>query len=415
MDNKKLWSTVGVAGVVIVLISLLSYRYNGFKKDIKLHEQQLDLRFDQEYSRIISTLKDQNAKAFERFADGFNKSVAIEKADTSYYMLSVDYEYPSLDYLNCLRSDVEAGLRSERNESLNEQKKADFVGRFGKNGSEVLSEMEKEGVFTEEYTECSKYFGNRQYTVYSEVIWDDVEEILSEDTRLKVKAIIDNDRVDEQFLEDLESAYNQVRWSYRSDFEEKVKSSIDDILVEEEIETKTTTPTVGSWVTTTQKIRYDQDQLSSLLDQVLTDQWRSNSLSTGTKPYANCFGTSNSCSGYSCSQFKVTAGGKDVVASIKNRNGRVVRHAYINSRSTYTFDVPNGSYRIFFYSGSGWNPNKPMNSSTCSRLEGGFVSGESITKGPQTVDLYNQIMSYELYEQIDGNFQTRSSSESEAF
>lgn len=54
MDNKKLWSTVVVAGVGIVLISLLSYGYSGFKKDISLHEQQLDLRFDQEYSRMMS-------------------------------------------------------------------------------------------------------------------------------------------------------------------------------------------------------------------------------------------------------------------------------------------------------------------------------------------------------------------------
>lgn len=415
MDSKKLWSTVGVAGVVIGLISLLSYGYNGFKQDIKLHEQQLDLIFDQEYSRMISTLKDQNAEAFDRFADGFNKSVAIEKADTSYYMLPVEYEYPSLDYINCLKYDVEADLRSQRNKSLNEQKKTEFVNRFGKNGNEVLNEMEEEGVFTKTYTECNQYFGNREYMVYSEATWDDVEKILVKDTETKVEAFIANDRAEEQFLEDLESANNQIRWSYRSDFEERVKSNIDDILVEEEIETKTVTSTAGTWVTTTQKIRYDEGQLNSLLDQVLRDQWRDNSLSTGSKPYASCFGTSNSCSGYSCSQFQVTAGGNDVIASIKNSNGRVVRHAYINSRSKYTFDVPNGSYRIFFYSGSGWNPNKPMNSNTCSSLKGGFVSGESITKDPQTVDLYNQIMSYELYEQIDGNFQTRSSSESEAF
>lgn len=415
MDNKKLWRTIGIAGVLFVLIALLSYGYSGFKKDIMLHEQRLDLRFDQEYSRMISTLKDQNTEAFDRFADGFNKSVAIEKADTSYYLLPVAYEYPSLNYLNCLKSDVEADLRSQRNKSLNEQKKTEFVNRFGKNGNEVLNEMEGEGVFTEEYTECSTYFGNREYTVYTEAIWGDVEEILVADTKTKVDAILTSDRAEEQFLADLESAYNQIRLNYRSGFEEKVKNAVDIILVEEVIETETVTPKVGTWVTTTEQVKYNEDNFRSLLDQVLLDQWRGNSLSTGAMPYANCFGNSNSCNGYSCSQFQVTAGSRDVIASIKNTSGRVVRHAYINSSSEYTFDVPNGSYRIFFYSGNGWNPNKPMNSSQCSSLKGGFVSGEAISKDPEQVNLYNQILSYELYEQIDGNFQTSSSSANEAF
>ncbi len=46
---------------------------------------------------------------------------------------------------------------------------------------------------------------------------------------------------------------------------------------------------------------------------------------------------------------------------------------------------------VFFYSGTGWNPNKQMPSSSCNSLRGGFVSNESVTKD-NYINLYNQIM-----------------------
>lgn len=55
-----------------------------------------------------------------------------------------------------------------------------------------------------------------------------------------------------------------------------------------------------------------------------------------------------------------------------------------------------------------------MKETTCGTLTGGFVSGRHVGKdAPQY--LVNQILSYELIEQIDGNFQARPSSTNEAF
>lgn len=138
-----------------------------------------------------------------------------------------------------------------------------------------------------------------------------------------------------------------------------------------------------------------------------------NYLTTGRKPWKNCFGSSNSCSGYSCSEIQVKASyNSDVIVTIK-RNGKVFRHGYIRRGDTYTFKLPDGTYQPFFYYGRGWNPNKEMPSATCSSLKGGFIEGENFDKDyPQ--ELRGQILSYELILQENGNFSTKPSSAREA-
>lgn len=147
--------------------------------------------------------------------------------------------------------------------------------------------------------------------------------------------------------------------------------------------------------------------------QIEFDWWKSNSLRTGATPWSACFGSSNSCSN-GCSQISVkTPYRSDVLVTLK-KNGKVVRHAYINENSTYTFEIPNGTYQPFFYYGTGWNPNKTKESKSCGTLNGAFLENELISKDdPQS--LFNNILSYELILQQNGNLQTKPSNENEAF
>lgn len=144
------------------------------------------------------------------------------------------------------------------------------------------------------------------------------------------------------------------------------------------------------------------------------DKWKNNSLSTGSTPWSECYGSTNYCDSYGCSQISVkTPYNSDVIVTLK-KYGEVVRHAYIRRSSTYTFEIPNGSYQPFFYYGNGWNPNKSKKSKACGKLPGSFVSGESISKD-KSQSLSNNILSYELILQENGNLQTKPSNEEEAF
>ena len=143
------------------------------------------------------------------------------------------------------------------------------------------------------------------------------------------------------------------------------------------------------------------------------NRYINNSLQTGTTPYRRYYGDNSSCKESGCSQIKVTTPQtSDVLVTIKN-NDRVVRHAYICANSSYTFEMPNGTYQPFFYYGKGWSPEKEMKRADGTSILGGFVSGEVFGKDdPQKLD--NNILEYILILQPNGNFSTIPSNSMEA-
>ena len=148
-------------------------------------------------------------------------------------------------------------------------------------------------------------------------------------------------------------------------------------------------------------------------EKVIYDKYINNSLNTGATPYLHLYGKNKSCSGYGCSNIKVrTPHNSDVLVTIK-KDDQVVRHAYIKAGSSYTFELPNGSYQPFFYYGKGWNPDKIMKETDAGALRGGFISNEHFGKDNPQI-LSNQILEYELILQQNGNFSTKPSSASEA-
>ena len=133
---------------------------------------------------------------------------------------------------------------------------------------------------------------------------------------------------------------------------------------------------------------------------------------TGFTPWENCFGKNASCGYYGCSDIKVTTSASPIVAIVK-RNGKVKKHAYISAYSSYTFEMPNGTYQVFFYYGENWSRNKKMNSSECYSIYGGFLDNEFVSKD-NPITLQNQIMEYTLTRVSNGNFAPKSSSINEA-
>ena len=165
----------------------------------------------------------------------------------------------------------------------------------------------------------------------------------------------------------------------------------------------------------------------------IIEKYKSNSLYTGATPYSRYYGGNTKCYGNNCSKITVVTSNEDkygnpykvkssdypggfkilknpdVIVTIK-QNGKVVQHAYIESGGKYTFSLPNGTYQPFFYYGDGWYPAKSMKNG---KLKGGFVLREDFEKDfPQS--LSNNILTYELIPQINGNFSTKDSNQEEA-
>ncbi len=134
---------------------------------------------------------------------------------------------------------------------------------------------------------------------------------------------------------------------------------------------------------------------------------------TGATPWKNCYGKNASCEYVGCSDIKVNTSSNSSIVAIVKKYGKVVKHAYISAGSSYTFQLLDGTYQVFFYYGSEWDRNKSMNSKDCYTLYGGFTSNESVSKAEQ-ITLKGQIMVYTLTYTTSGNFTPKSSSLEEA-
>jgi hypothetical protein len=136
-------------------------------------------------------------------------------------------------------------------------------------------------------------------------------------------------------------------------------------------------------------------------------------LDTGATPYDNLYGENGGCTGSGCSQIKViTSASSDVLVTVK-QDDEVVRHAYIKASDSYLFDVPDGTYQTFFYFGKDWDPEKVMKRTSQGVIKGGFTASEYFGKD-EPIALKNEILTYTLVSQSDGNFNAEDSNAEDA-
>ena len=153
-----------------------------------------------------------------------------------------------------------------------------------------------------------------------------------------------------------------------------------------------------------------------LLTSLILMTFSSYSQYTGATPWSNCFGKNASCD-YGCSGIKVNTSSSSPVVAIVKRYDKVVKHAYISAGSSYTFELKDGTYQVFFYHGTSWNSRKKMSSDECSSLYGGWDYNEEVTKDDESITFSTSsrgTYTYTLSSVINGNFNTKSSSIKEA-
>ena len=139
------------------------------------------------------------------------------------------------------------------------------------------------------------------------------------------------------------------------------------------------------------------------------DEYRNNSLTTGAKPYASYFGKAQT--GKNFIEFK-TSGSSDYVAIVKRHsNNKYINHTYIRGGDKARLYVPSGTYDVYFYSGSGWNPNMVVGQFTGGFVEGGTMQkdgpiqlvSETIPLDDGSTQLRTAYMEYTLYPVSNGN------------
>lgn len=93
---------------------------------------------------------------------------------------------------------------------------------------------------------------------------------------------------------------------------------------------------------------------------------------------------------------------------VRKGNGAYVNHVYIRGGETAEIYVPDGLFDVYFYSGTGWNPEKENGN-----VIGGFVCGEGVTKD-KNLYLNGESIVYTLYAVQNGNLRLANSNKKEA-
>lgn len=420
MRNKIL---LGIA--ILLLIFVLSVRYifksqfAEFEVSIKKYKTEQLSNFQQDQEK--RSVQFSNEGLEQLFSQYFDESQSITEKDTTFSFLylseSLKFKSGRFEYFNCLYNKCIVEKKNLIELDLIKNKEYELEKKFGSTFTFWYPKLEDKGLVqkTDKIEGCIDFYPDLYEISFNEKAWKEFENFMtSYDSEIKF-AEIQNKKVETEYTQNVSSTKNSLKSSVINYFNDKLSYNKSQILTTESESKNFNSATLGMITYNITKSKFNKQAFQNVADEAFEEQWKYNSLGTGSMPYSSCYGSSNYCNDWSCSQIKVITGGSgDVLVTIKNSNGKVVRHAYIKGGHTFTFSVPDGSYQVFFYSGTGWNPNKPMPSSSCNSLKGGFVSNEDVTKD-NYINLYSQIMTYELILQQQGNFSTKPSSKNEAF
>ena len=340
------------------------------------------------------------------------KAISIKDSTVSFFLYSDQVEVKLIvkNYLKCVQFKAKSLAVNKRSDNEYNQKLDELTIKHGPTVKTLASFVGKDMfLIHSKENNCTPYFSNNNSYNVDPISFKEFSRLLIEYSLNEQKIKLKNEITTRNFE-------NKIRELKRG-LNEDAMSILNQNLQSEKALKSESEYFAFNWAgrkdfayPITRK-EIDYNYIDNTMNEVYAEQYKDYSLKTGAMPYGYCFGNSNAGQ----SGVRVKAGSGDVLVTIKNMNDQVIRHAYIEARNSYTLNVPNGNYFVYFYYGTGWNPKRFMKETNCGKLVGGFLTNESVSKDPNVLRLNNGIMTYTLTEQINGNFSTAGSSKGEAF
>ena len=425
MKNKLL---LGLAIFLMLSVIFVRYTFNNRFDNFKLKLAELEKNSLEEFTITSNEQDSILAQGDQELYDFYSKEIkpinALVKADTvfSYLYLSKTQSYNiySLNYIKCLINNYSLERQNIINRNLTQEYLSRLEKKFGENYSHLLDHFNPEDIKISKYPliaesiKCTEFFPDFNPVIFVESSFQDLENYLTTKNQEIRKINKINKEIEKEFLNSVAKAKRQLNNEGKNHFTKALNANRSRILRTESENKVYKTENGRSIAYSIDKKIFEKKFIQTILEEAQREQYKSNSLLNGAMPYSNCFGSNNYCDSWGCSQISVKSGGSDVLVTIKNSSRRVIRHGFVKAGRTVTFNLADGSYQVFFYSGKGWNPHKEMSSNTCQSLRGGFLSKESFTKD-NYVTVNNEKLTYELILQEHGNLITKPSSDSEAF
>lgn len=415
-----IYLVIAILIILLLLVLFVQYRngLDAFKQDLEHYQSVQQLAYEEAKRKKLNELNG-DILIYSDYQNQYNKAIPITQRDTAYKLFpfgkTLHYTHYAIDYIQCLHFKI---LNDQGNHSMREEikkKERSLQLRF-EDAFDYWYEILGEDKFFDALTdsECNKFFPEIYTLHLNENAWSEFQSFLSKYSADILKAEEYRANAYRHLNSERLSAQRQLLSETREFFRREIDSAKNNILKTESIEYTYSSASLGIIKYVIEETTYNDGVFQMVFDESLREQWINNRLPHGSMPYANCFGSTNSCSGWGCSEIEVKSGGSDVLVLIKNAQGNTIRHGYVRAGRSMSFHVSNGRYQVFFNYGTGWNPDKVIEGAVCRNLRGGFVENVQYTKDNYET-LNNQILTYELITQTGGNFRERSSSESEFF
>lgn len=384
------------------------------KKELKNRSTEDEARLNAQKELLLSRFIAKNPNqefVFDELCD-LSKALSYKDSTIGYFLYSMHLEVQLIDekYLECVFAKAQSDAINERSDLEFEKQVQLMVDKHGSNARSWSSKLGKDMFMIEtNQDECSPYFADNDFYTVDPNAFSEFDRFLAEYKVHENEMSSSNSQIDRQFKSEL----NKLKGGLSTEAKTRMDENINDesALKENKRTFSFNWKGFGEYSYSLTEKEIDFDYIEESMEDVYEIQYRDYSLANGSMPYAYCFGRSNSGG----SGVRVNAGSSDVLVTIKDMNDRVIRHAFIKASRTFTLNIPNGNYNVYFYYGSGWNPKRFMKDTDCGRLVGGFLRNESVSKDPGVLRLYDGIMVYTLTSQVGGNFSTSGSSKTEAF
>jgi hypothetical protein len=325
------------------------------------------------------------------------------------YQNSLTINEYDISYLDCWNKKINSDAsKLKAKQSLNNEI-SELEKRYGQNARVWLNKLGQDRFMLVKRDQCKFYEGELDEFRLNPKSIEDFERFLSEYSLSEEKVEIEKSTIQNKYNESVSKLKKGLSQQEQNKIDELLRDT--QCLTDGKMSFHFESVNLGNFDYSIPSPTIDYDRMNEALAIVLNDHYQNNSLRTGSMPYAYCYGSKNSGS----SSVKVNNGNQDLLVLVKNRIGEVMRHVYIQKFDSYTLRMPNGEYEVFFYNGKGWNPKKYMKDSPCGRIQGGFIYFEDLSKDPESLYLFNQVMEYTLQLHSGGNFNTANSSVTEAF
>jgi len=413
--NKR---NILIVSAVLALFAATYFIYLNKLTTAKNALQEREIVEEKRFNEIKEKLKaefirenENESYLFDELFD-FEKAISFKDSTISFFVYSDHVEVKLIDenYLKCIQLKAKSEAINKRSDDEYNKQLSALAIKHGEYANSWASKIGKDMFLNRvERNDCKPYFAdNNSYTI-DPLSFSEFNRFLVEYKMYEQKMTLQNEITTRNYQSKIQSLKRALNQDAIDVLERNLGSN--EALKSEKESFSFNWAGFGNFDYSIARKEIDHEYIENTMNEVYAEQYKDYSLRTGSMPYGYCFGTSNSGQ----SGVRVNAGSGDVLVTIKNMNDQVIRHAYIEARRSYTLNVPNGNYYVYFYYGTGWNPKRFMKDTDCGRLVGGFLSNESVTKDPNVLRLYSAVMEYTLTQQINGNFSTSGSSKNEAF